>query len=57
MLSTMHSAEIRETGKTDRQGNNISKLVCVLDYNRGMGRVDRSDQLRSTCASVRKYVK
>ena len=57
MLSTMHSAGMRETGKTDRQGNKTSKPVCVLGYNRGMGRVDRSYQLRSTCTSVRKYVK
>ena len=57
MLSTMHSAEMRESEKTNREGNKIMKPVCVLDYNRCMGGVDRSDQLRSTCTSVRKYVK
>ena len=57
MLSTMHSSEMKETGKQDRSGNKISKPVCVIDYNHGMGGVDRSDQLAATCRSTRKSIK
>ena len=37
-----------------RQGNPVVKPACVLLYNKGMGGVDRSDQLASTCRVVRK---
>ena len=57
MLSTMHNSEIIKTDKKDKNGNPIFKPKCVLDYNKGMGGVDRSDQVSATYRSTRKYVK
>ena len=57
MLSTKHTSEMVVTGKRDREGNLITKPACVVAYNKGMGGVDRSDQISATCRSVRKHTK
>ncbi|KAK6185790.1 hypothetical protein SNE40_007943 [Patella caerulea] len=57
ILSTMHTALMVDTGNKDRQNNAIIKPQCVLDYNKGMGGTDLSDQLATTCKSVRKHIK
>jgi hypothetical protein len=57
MLSTIHTSKMVNTGKSDNQGNSICKPACVLDYNKYMDGVDRSDQMAATCRSVRKYIK
>ena len=56
-LSTMHKANIVETGKRDRHGNNIQKLQVVNDYNKYMGGVGRNDELMGTYCCVRKSMK
>lgn len=33
------------TGRRDRQGNQVRKLQVVHDYNRFMGGVDRNDEM------------
>lgn len=54
MLSTMHTVEfetaIRHGGK-----NVIQKPVCVLDYNKSMGAVDKADMVISTVESTHKF--
>ena len=42
-LSTMHKANVVDTGKRNRRGNNVSKLQLVHDYNKYMVGVDRND--------------
>lgn len=36
-LSTMHKANVVDTGKRDRHANNVRKLQLVNDYNKYMG--------------------
>lgn len=57
MLSTVHTPEMVDTGKKDRNNEPIMKPKIVLDYNNGMGGVDRSDQLAASYRSVRKTIK
>ncbi|XP_065185884.1 piggyBac transposable element-derived protein 4-like [Sycon ciliatum] len=51
-LSTLHSAEVVDTGKRDLHRLPIRKLALVHDYNLFMGGVDRNDEMLSfyTCA-------
>ena len=56
-LSTIHKADIINTGKRDRQGNVMQKLRLINDYNKYMGGVDRNDELIGTYSSVRKSMK
>ena len=51
MLSSMHTAEIVNTQKKHRNGEDIIKSQCVLSYDEGMSGVDRSDQ-RTTPINV-----
>ena len=55
MLSSMHIAEMVNTQKKYRNGEDIIKPQCVLSYNEDG--VDRSDQRASTYQCVRKCVK
>lgn len=58
MLTTLHDDSKAPTGKTDRTtGQQIEKPVCVLDYNRFMGSVDKADMMLSTLSCMRKSVK
>jgi hypothetical protein len=59
MLSTMHSnISMTDTGKNDyKTGNPILKPKAVIDYNRGMGGVDRNDQCLASFPLMRRYSK
>ena len=56
-LSTIHKANMVNTGRRDRQGNQIRKLQVIHDYNRYMGGVDRNDEMIANYNSVRKSMK
>ena len=46
MISTITSSELVKTGKKDtKTQNDIMKPKCVVEYNKHMGGVDRSDQI------------
>jgi hypothetical protein len=58
MLSTIHTAEFVETGKTDyRTGAPKTKPSAADDYSKNMGKVDRSDMMISFVKSTRKTMK
>ena len=57
MLSMMHTAEMADTGKRNRDGIALEKPWCVLDYNEGMKGVDIADQLALSHRTVRKSIK
>ena len=56
-LSTIHRANMVNTGRRDREGNQVRKLQVVHDYNRYMGGVDRNDEMLANYISVRKSMK
>jgi hypothetical protein len=57
MLTTLYTGTMRQTGKTDRKTNTPTvKPDCVIDYNKNMGAVDRSDMI-SSAECVRKCFK
>ena len=56
ILSTKHeNAEMVEY--TDKQKNKIMKPKCILEYNKGMGRIDQQDQMLACFPIMRKYSK
>lgn len=59
MLSTLHNAaNVTDSGKKGRQnGLPVLKPQVVLDYNRGMGGVDREDQQLASFPIMRRYAK
>lgn len=64
LLSTKHANEqMTDTGKkTIRRGgkiepNNAMKPKCVIEYNHGMGGVDRQDQVLACFPVMRKFLK
>ena len=57
ILTTIHSAEIVNTGKLDYKKEPIYKYASVHDYNRKMNAVDRSDQLMHYAEFRRRTVK
>ena len=58
ILSTIHEARTISTGKIHWKTNEqIQKSVSVIDYNKNMGSVDRSDMQISYVECVRKAVK
>lgn len=58
MLSTTHDKNVAATGKTDRTTNRqIMKPECIIEYNKRMGAVDKTDMLRSCVECVRRSTK
>ncbi|KAG5897125.1 hypothetical protein JTB14_025079 [Gonioctena quinquepunctata] len=58
MLTTTHGVSMTVTGKTDRKsGQHIYKPECVIDYNKNMGAVDKTDMLLTSVETVRKSTK
>ena len=61
MLTTMHTnAELVDTGKIKRcvkDGSEVEVPRIVIDYNAGMGGVDKGDQVLSGHHIMRRYVK
>lgn len=57
MLSTFHNQEFVNTKEHYRTHEMITKPKCVVDYNRLMGSVDRTDMIISTIHSQRKHMK
>lgn len=47
MISTIHNADICDTGKKDKNGDAILKPKCIIDYNQYVKGVDRADQYLS----------
>lgn len=46
MLNTFHGNNKVSTGKKERQTvEEITKLECVVDYNKNMGGIDRGDSI------------
>jgi len=58
MLSSVHSPEMQETGKYDRNTNReIHKPKCIIDYNSNMGAVDQVDMQITFSECQRKTLK
>lgn len=57
ILSTYHNLEIANTGKKNRQREEIYKPQCIIDYNTGKAGIDLSDQLSSYSTCVRKSLR
>ena len=57
MLSTFHTEEFVNTKIHYRTKEMITKPKCVVDYNRFMGTVDKTDMVISTIHSQRKNLK
>ena len=57
LLSTIHSTAASNNNKKNKDGEIITKLKLVQDYNKNMGGVDRNDGLIGNCTSVRKSLK
>lgn len=58
MISTIHNAEIVDTGEICRKTNRpIQKPKCIIDYNHHMKGVDRADQYLSNYPIYRKTIK
>ena len=56
-LSTIHQANVVNTGKHDCHGNPIVKLQVVNNYNKYTGGVYRNDEILANYSSVRKSMK
>ena len=57
MLSTIHAADVTQTGDKDRSGENVRKLKVIYDYNRKMGGVDKNDVMVGNYSYIRKTYK
>jgi hypothetical protein len=58
MLTTIHTDCMIQSGKIDRSTNTqIMKPTCVMEYNKNMGAVDRSDMMISSLECVHKSMK
>lgn len=57
LLTTEHSNSAAMTAKKDKDGNDVMKPKCVLEYNRHMGGVDLVDQQLESVLAIRKSYK
>ena len=57
LVSTDHADTVAASAKKDKDGNDIVKPTCVLDYNRSMGGVDLMDQQLESLLVIRKAYK
>ena len=57
LVSTDHANMVATSSKKDKDGNNIVKPTCMLDYNRSMGGVDLMDQQLESLFVIRKAYK
>ena len=58
LISTMHkNMEVVDTGKVNYKGGKICKPAAILDYNKYMGGVDKSDQNLHYYNAARKTMK
>lgn len=58
MLSSIHDANMVDTGKVDREtGHIIEKPECIYEYIKKMGGVDLGDQMMTYYSFLRKSVK
>jgi hypothetical protein len=57
MLTTLHPAQLTDTGKRTYRNEPIIKPECVQDYNKNMGAVDKSDMVLSSVHSTRKTMR
>jgi hypothetical protein len=57
MLSTIHDTSFGDSGKTNRIGQIFFKPVCVIDYTKNMGAIDRVDMEISFSECIRKSTK
>ncbi|XP_067929447.1 piggyBac transposable element-derived protein 4-like [Watersipora subatra] len=58
VISTMHkNLDVVDTGKVNYKGDKVCKPAAVLDYNRYMGGVDKSDQNLHYYNAARKTMK
>ncbi|KAL4125843.1 hypothetical protein QTP88_010083 [Uroleucon formosanum] len=57
MLSTLFNNKLGDSGKVDKNGVNIKKPKCIVNYNACMGSIDKTDMLHSSVECVRKTLK
>ncbi|PSN49971.1 PiggyBac transposable element-derived protein 4 [Blattella germanica] len=57
LISTLHTAQIVESEKTNRKGEKISRPMMIGEYNKHMKGVDRADQMLHYYPCSRKTVK
>ncbi|PNF23441.1 hypothetical protein B7P43_G09117 [Cryptotermes secundus] len=57
LISTLHTAKIVESAKTNRKGEKICRPEVIGDYNKHMRGVDRADQMLHYYPCSRKTVK
>lgn len=57
MLSTKHGLEQAPTGKKTRQGEEITKLKVIIDYNHAKQGIDISDQMACYFTPLRKTIR
>ncbi|CAH2002249.1 unnamed protein product [Acanthoscelides obtectus] len=55
MLTTFHTADVVPV--QNKRGIEATKPVCILEYNKNMGAVDRCDMLYSSTETIRKSIK
>ena len=55
--STMHKANVADTSKEDRHGNNVGKLQVVHDYKKCIPGVDRNEESLGNYCCARKSMK
>ena len=57
LLSTKHNAAMKNTSKTDHDGNTIQKPDTIIYYSKNMGGVNKTDQQLDSITIIRKSFK